>query len=211
MKHPAAHAPLIFTPEYYERMRALEAGGWWNAGMRDAAARLLGLGPTPESGVALDVGCGSGQTMRWLREMRPRWRIQGFDVAREAVRAAKLGGAGPVSIASALALPYPDACADLVVVLDVLQHLPLAGGDLAALGEIHRLLRRGGQLLVRTNARAFPAIPDDLAFNFHQYRPAELRQKLGSAGFRVIRLSRVNALLGLAEIPRELRARRQSG
>src|SRR5439155_18885507 len=77
VKHPAAHAALIFTPEYYERMRALEAGGWWNAGMRDAAARLLGLGPTPESGVALDVGCGSGQTMRWLREMRPRWRIQG--------------------------------------------------------------------------------------------------------------------------------------
>jgi hypothetical protein len=66
-------------------------------------------------------------------------------------------------------------------------------------------------LLVRTNARAFPATPDDAEFNFHQYRPAELRGKLVAAGFRVIRLGRVNALLGLAEIPRQLRARRQSG
>ena len=31
-------SPKIFTPEYYARMRANEAGGWWNAGMRAAAA-----------------------------------------------------------------------------------------------------------------------------------------------------------------------------
>ena len=33
-------APRIFTPEYYERMRRLEAISWWNAGMRDVAAAL---------------------------------------------------------------------------------------------------------------------------------------------------------------------------
>src|SRR5262249_6293676 len=50
---------------------------------------------------------------------------------------------------------------------------------------------------------------DDEDFQFHKYRPTELRAKLEDAGFHVLRLSRVNALLGLAEIPRELRVRRK--
>jgi hypothetical protein len=62
---------------------------------------------------------------------------------------------------------------------------------------------------VRTNAQAFPHTPDDPVFNFHKYVPAELRAKLASAGLQPVRLSRVNALLGLAEIPRELRAKNQ--
>ena len=33
--------PSIFTPEYYARMRELEQGSSWNAGMRDIAALLL--------------------------------------------------------------------------------------------------------------------------------------------------------------------------
>ena len=33
-------APRIFTPEYYARMRELEAGSWWNAAMRDVAGNV---------------------------------------------------------------------------------------------------------------------------------------------------------------------------
>jgi hypothetical protein len=65
-------------------------------------------------------------------------------------------------------------------------------------------------LFVRTNAQTFPHSPDDSEYNFHKYTPRELRQKIEAAGFVVRRLGRVNALLGLAEIPRELRARRTS-
>jgi hypothetical protein len=73
------------------------------------------------------------------------------------------------------------------------------------------VLRPGGHLLVRTNAQAFPMTRDDAGYNFHKYRPEELSAKLDAAGFGVVRLSRVNALLGLAEIPRELGARRREG
>ena len=113
------------------------------------------------------------------------------------------------SRASALALPYPSSTADVVVSLDVLQHVPLDGGDVLALREMHRVLKPGGWLFVRTNAQSFPATADDHEFQFHRYEPGELRRKLHAAGFVVRRLSRVNALLGLAEIPRELRADRE--
>ena len=203
-------APKIFAPDYYERMRALEEASWWNAGMRDLADRMLRLARLPARGTLLDVGCGSGQTMSWFRRQRPGWATLGLDVAREGLRAARVGAQERVLAGSALDLPLPDASVDAVVTLDVLQHLPLDGGDTRALAEIRRVLRPGGVLFVRTNAQALPRTPDDAGFSFHRYTTPELRRKLEAAGFRVCRIGRVNALLGLAEIPREMRARRTS-
>lgn len=200
-------APRIFTPEYYARMRELESGSWWNAAMRDIAGMLLDDVQLPASGTILDVGCGSGQTLAWFTNQFRAWRALGCDVSSEAVTAATRLGF-EISQASALELPYPSGLADVVVTLDVLQHVPLGGGDAIALREMRRVLKPGGWLFVRTNAQSFPPTADDHEFQFHRYEPRELRDKLMAAGFVVRRLSRVNALLGLAEIPRELRARR---
>ena len=202
-------APRIFTPEYYERMRDLESVSWWNAAMRDVAASLLADVALPDSGVLLDIGCGSGQTMHWFLGRHPRWRTAGLDIATDALVAARRLGVTTAMSASALSLPIRSASIDLVITLDVLQHLPLDGGDTRALGEIHRVLKPGGHLFVRTNAQAFPRIADDHTFQFHKYRTAELRTKLERANLCVLRLGRLNALLGLAEIPRELAVRHQ--
>ncbi len=200
--------PRIFSPEYYARMRELETDGWWNAGMRDAALAMLRGASLPSAGTLLDVGCGSGQTMSWFREHFPRWRTVGIDVANEGLIAARALGEQEVSAASALDLPFTDASLDAIISLDVLQHLPLAGGDRRALGEMRRVLRPGGLLLIRTNAQSLPHAQDDPVFEFHKYHTDELREKLETAGLQPLRVGRVNALLGLAEIPRELRAQR---
>lgn len=209
--------PRIFTPEYYRRMDALEAHGWWNDGMRDVAGLLLDRVDLPRRGTLLDVGCGTGRTLAWFRARRPRWRAVGVDVAREGLALARRregagdarpeleeDPAGGLACADALELPLPDGLADLAISLDVLQHLPLGGGDARALGEMRRVLKPGGHLLVRTNAQAFPRREDDPEHDFHRYEPGGLRRRMEAAGFEVIRLSRINALLGLAEIPREL-------
>jgi len=199
--------PRIFTPEYYARMRELESGSWWNAAMRDVAGMLLRDAKLPPTGTVLDVGCGSGQTLTWFTREFGNWRPLGCDIAPEAVAAARQLGF-EIAQASALALPYPTASADVIISLDVLQHVPLDGGDVTALREMRRVLRPGGWLFIRTNAQSYPFSPDDPEFQFHRYERAELDTKLASAGFVVRRSSRVNALLGLAEIPREMRARR---
>ena len=205
----ALDAPRIFEPEYYKRMRELESGSWWNAGMRGVAASLLRDADLPHRGVLLDVGCGSGQTMSWFAREHPHWRRIGLDVAVEGLIAAHHLGVTTVTHASALELPIASASVDLVITLDVLQHLPLDGGDNRALSEIHRVLKPGGYVFIRTNAQSFPHVADDHTFNFHKYRTTELRGKVTGADLHVIRMGRVNALLGLAEIPRELRARRE--
>ena len=202
--------PMIFSPEYYARMRALEEEGWWNAAMRDAAAMLLKTARLAAHGRVLDVGCGSGQTMAWFRAAHPAWDVVGLDVAFEGLNAARAFGERELLAASALDLPFADQSMDAVITLDVLQHLPLRGGDSQALSEMRRVLRPGGHLLIRTNAQSLPYAADDEAFAFHKYEVLELRTKLNHAGFRVTRVGRLNALLGLAEIPREFAARRAS-
>lgn len=202
-------APKIFTPEYYERMRLLEDASWWNAGMRDVAAHVLALANLPASGILLDVGCGSGQTMRWFHRIRPGWRTVGLDVAPEGLAAATALGVRSVMRASALHIPLRTASVDLVITLDVLQHLPLAGGDRQAMNEVARVVKPGGHVFVRTNAQSFPHTRDDEEFQFRKYQTPQLRARFEEAGFDVVRLSRVNSVLGLAEIPRELRARHQ--
>jgi SAM-dependent methyltransferase len=208
MMHSEPDAPRIFEPDYYERMRRLESGSWWNAGMRDVALALFSLVRLTRSGTLLDVGCGSGQTMHWAMEhLGAEWKAIGLDVSMDGVQAARASGLD-VLHASALEIPLPSASADLVITLDVLQHLPLDGGDGIALREMHRVLKPGGVLFIRTNGQSVPHTRDDPEFNFRKYEPAALRATLTECGFEVRRLSRVNALLGLAEIPRELRANR---
>ncbi|MBA3342516.1 MAG: class I SAM-dependent methyltransferase [Gemmatimonadaceae bacterium] len=199
--------PRIFSAEYYARMRVLEADSWWNAAMRDIAGSLLRDARLSERGMLVDVGCGSGQTISWFQGEWPDWSAAGLDVAREGLAAALDLGHHVVQ-GSAMALPHADASTDLIITFDVLQHLPLDGGDAQALSEMRRALKPGGVLLVRTNAQAFPRAAADRQYNFRKYTPDLLRDRLESAGFRVETLGRVNALLGLAEIPREMRARR---
>lgn len=203
----AAAPPRIFTPAYYARMRDLESTSWWNAGMREIAARLLDKAHLPAKGVVLDAGCGSGQTMAWFLGAHPRWTATGVDIAPEPLRAARDARLS-VQRASALDLPFAGSAFDLVIALDLLQHLPLDGGDAKALRDFRRVLRPRGALLIRTNAQSFPKTADDREFSYRKYERDGLRRRLLAAGFEIVVLGRVNSLLGLAEIPRELRAKR---
>ncbi|MEP6506689.1 MAG: class I SAM-dependent methyltransferase [Gemmatimonadales bacterium] len=202
----SVHAPKIFTPEYYASMRRLEADAWWNAGMRSIGTRLLRHARLPERGRLLDAGCGSGQSMEWLGSLFPAWTRYGVDVASDGLAAAAHIGE-TVALGSVTDLPLAESSFDLVISLDVLQHLPLDGGDEAALREFHRVLRPGGVLLIRTNAQSFPRVAEDRQHMYRRYEPRDLSHALAVTGFEILRLSRANSILGLAEIRREYRAR----
>jgi SAM-dependent methyltransferase len=90
-------------------------------------------------------------------------------------------------------LPLETGRADLVLALDVLEHLD---DDFGALAEFHRAVRPGGRLIVTV-----PALPwlwgphDEVNQHKRRYRRPELRERLVETGWIVDRLTFFNAFL----------------
>lgn len=89
----------------------------------------------PKESRILDAGCGEGVL---VEEMRAQGRqIQGIDLNYASQY---------VQRGSILKLPYQSEIFDLVLLLDVFEHLPY-GAQPLALTEIHRVLRKEGQFI----------------------------------------------------------------
>ena len=103
----------------------------------------------------LDVGCGSGSITVDLGAVVAPAEAVGVDIAPAGLdRARALAAAGGVpgarfEVASAYALPFPDASFDAAFASAVLEHL---ADPLAALTEVRRVLAPGGVLGVRDPA-----------------------------------------------------------
>ena len=87
----------------------------------------------------LDAGCGEGETLSRLAEALPD-RVTAVDISQEAVEfTARRHPSVEVSRESVHDLPYPDDAFDLVLCLEVLEHLD---DPAAALAELARVSRR---------------------------------------------------------------------
>ncbi|HEY8535294.1 MAG TPA: methyltransferase domain-containing protein, partial [Vicinamibacterales bacterium] len=93
------------------------------------------LSALPSQTRVLDAGCGEGVL---VEEFAERLAIEGVDEHYSSPH---------VRQGSILALPYAAASFDRVLCLDVLEHLPLADQP-RALGELRRVLRDDGELLI---------------------------------------------------------------
>jgi SAM-dependent methyltransferase len=108
---------------------------------RDA---FLPLVPAPQ-GLTLDVGCGEGRVSRDLSRLGHR--VVGVDAspAMAASAASHPEGGALVVVGDAAALPVADGVADCVVAFMSLQDVD---GMEQAVGEIGRVLRPGGRLVI---------------------------------------------------------------
>jgi len=117
--HRAPDPDWDYYPTYLAKLRVVR--GWLDA--------------LPPGVRVLDAGCGEGVL---VEEYGSRLAIEGVDENYSSAR---------VRSASILALPYPDASFDRAMCLDVLEHLTFEDQP-RALGELFRILKPGGELLV---------------------------------------------------------------
>lgn len=194
----------LFDASYFGRLQAA-ADHWWVEGMRQIGAAMLGA---PRTGLeVLDAGCGTGALLPWLGRVAAPNRVHAVDFATPALQACRrFAMALDLAQASVTDLPFRSGRFDLVVSMDVLQHLTVAQ-ETAALHETARVLRPGGRLLVRTNS-AFGRGGVEEREDWRLYRPAMLRHALEAAGLHLVSLTSVNCLQGLwASAPRWRRSR----
>jgi methionine biosynthesis protein MetW len=131
------------TTDFYEQYWS-ETGAQYHGRSSPGYERLLAELVTPET-ACLDVGCGDGAVSGvWLSQHAGSYI--GVDVSSRAVEIAGGLGLDARVIGDASSLPFHDATFDLIVCIEVLEHL--FEPQLAA-REMHRVLRPGGTLVAQ--------------------------------------------------------------
>ncbi len=140
----------------------------------------------------LDVGCGSGVLVKYLKQNG--FTAYGCDNSATAVKlAAKICAAKSIKRANAVKLTYPNNSFDLVIAISLIEHLTLFKGELFLL-ETKRILRPNGMVFLITPNLSTPvrlfqkdswfAYDDHTHIQF--YSPESLTKILEAKGFRII-------------------------
>lgn len=183
-----------FTLDDQLRRRYDAAAPGWQARIRrlrydrsytKTLKRLDYLGLAPSAHV-LDAGVGSGALSAALTGGVRPVDVTGVDTApamlAEAGRTLAAAGAGYTPRrADVRALPFPDNTFDAVVSAHLLEHF---ASPLAALSELHRVLRPGAPLFVMVTRRGLGGHLVRLLWPVHPATPRGLAQALRQAGFR---------------------------
>ena len=123
----------------------------------DLAARVLDLAlrdaaEVPLATTVADVGCGNGLYLAELASRGFAGRAVGADLSAGMLAAARQRLDRPLSLvlacADATALPFHDAAVDLTLAMHMLYHVP---DPSAAVGELHRVTKRGGRVVIGLN------------------------------------------------------------
>ena len=194
--------------DQYQAMYDLEDRFWWYRGMRSVTASLLdNYLDQREPITMLDVGCGTGYSMAWLRRRYRIRRAYGIDVSPAAAEFWPSRGVDTAAIASASELPFVDGQFDLVTCFDVTYQFTHERCAMT-LSEIRRVLRPGGLFFIREPAYKWMRGSHDIAVaTAHRYTRKELKAALAAAGYSLLRSSYANSLMFWAAIPHRLISR----
>lgn len=154
---------------------------------------------TPPAGVGrtLDIGCGDGKYLAWLRDVWG-WEVHGVELSAAATRLAREELNLDIRIGTLEEARFPAEYFDLVTMWDALEHISSPTQELR---EVARVLKPGGTLrVVVPNIASWPArifkgawaplLPPEHLFHFSTHT---LRAYLEKTGFQVERMASVGS------------------
>ena len=132
-----------------------------------------------------DLGFGPGVLTAFILEQDTSWRVKGVDISRDCLRHAqrllekkKVLSRSELSVGDVRSLPYPEDTFDVVVAVEVLEHIP---DPETGLVEAMRVLKPGGY--------AITALPVQLPLLMHLYdfdTPDEVLALYEKVGLQVV-------------------------
>jgi SAM-dependent methyltransferase len=140
------------------------------------AERIARLTPIGNPGAILDVGCGNGALLLALARHWPRARLAGVEPAHRAAAAARAAGLRVVPTLT------PGQCADLVISVNVIEHVIEPVNFLRAL---RRAVSPGGAALVVCPDGSTPWLELLMADHRRSLTPGALAALANQAGFTV--------------------------
>ncbi len=141
-----------------------------------------------KSSVILDIGCSSGFLIEKVELELPDSFVIGADVVLGPLsKLAAKKPAIPLLHFDLTRCPLPDNSIDVVVLLNVLEHIE---DDRLAVQHIYRILKPGGVAVIEVPANPkLYGVYDELLMHFRRYRLHDLRRLFSNEGFTVLKQS----------------------
>lgn len=176
----------------YIKINEHERAHWWYRVRRKITKYLITQSAPAGHPKILDVGCGTGMLLTELADIGD---VTGIDVSQLAIDFCLERGLQNVAISDGTTIPYPDESFDVVLALDVIEHIE---DDAMAAREILRVLKPGGRAILFVPAFQFLwGRNDELGRHFRRYTLPELRGLCERTGFTIQRASYFNFFLFL--------------
>lgn len=177
-----------YDPDFFPTLCAVEDRHFWFRTRNKVIETLVTqiTASLPSGYRVLEIGCGTGNTLRVLESVCTRGMVVGVDLYQEGLDLARRRVSCPLIRADVLRLPFGPGF-DLICLFDVLEHLP---DDVRVLRTLSELLSPTGKLLLTVPAsRSLWSYFDVAAHHCRRYETTDLHAALDTAGFEVEYLS----------------------
>ena len=173
-----------FNPADFETLFNTEDRHFWFKARNRVITTLVrqATNGLPPGYRVLEVGCGTGNVLRYLEEVCARGTVFGMDLFAEGLLYARTRTKCPLVQGDIQRSPFGGQF-DVIGCFDVLEHLP---DDIQILRDLHALLARNGILVLTVPAsRSLWSYFDEASRHCRRYEEAELHTKLDESGFQV--------------------------
>ncbi len=177
-----------YDPSFFQQLALVEDRHFWfQARNRLIFAISKRLTSKLHPGyLILEVGCGTGNVLRILRQACPDGVVVGLELWFDGLRFAQDRSAGPLVQGDVRNCPFGKPF-DMIGMFDVLEHVPQ---ELETLSALRAALAPGGRLVLTVPAHQYLwSYFDEAAHHCRRYSSQEIRDKLVRAGFEVEFLS----------------------
>jgi trans-aconitate methyltransferase len=173
-----------YDRRHFEKLAQVEDRHFWFTSRNRMLAGVLDRIALPEDARVLEIGSGTGNTLRVLERAYPRATLVGVDLYDEGFGVARQRTAAHLVRAAIEHLPFVRPF-HLVAAFDVLEHV---ADDGAALECLRKLLTEDGWLVVTVPAFAHLwSRFDEDSHHVRRYAIDELRDRLREAGYHTER------------------------
>lgn len=169
---------------YEEKYHSIETNHWWYVSRRRAILNMVQH--LRKDAAILDIGCSGGALLFDLKNAGFT-NVKGIDFSPEAIEQCKRKGLNDVAVMDAHYPAFAEGEFDLIIASDCLEHLEK---DEVALGNWHRILKKGGRGLIFVPAfMSLWSEHDVVNHHFRRYTKEELVNKAKTTGFSIQKAS----------------------